>query len=180
MHVCPSSLSFILYNPIRKILTDREQVMDESGINEQSAVLEIGAGNGFFTEALARRAKKVYAVELQEGMVRKLKRRVQHFGPKIEIIQADIAQYDPGMAIADVALLYYSFHEISNQADAAKIIGNAVRPGGILVIYEPTIEVGKAAMEKTVRLFEAAGFERKSARHHLFTRFVKMKKSMKQ
>ena len=73
--VCPSWLSFVLYNPIRKALTDREKIIAESGITGESVVLEVGAGNGFFTEVLVRTARKVYAVELQEAMLEKLKRR---------------------------------------------------------------------------------------------------------
>ncbi|HWR72739.1 MAG TPA: rRNA adenine N-6-methyltransferase family protein, partial [Nitrospirota bacterium] len=63
--VCPHWLSGILYNPLRKAFTDRLAVLRESGIRESSVVLEVGAGNGFFTEVLAGRARLVYAVELQ-------------------------------------------------------------------------------------------------------------------
>jgi len=58
MCICPSWLSFILYNPIRKALTDREKILDECGITPHSTVLEVGAGNGFLTEVVAQRAKK--------------------------------------------------------------------------------------------------------------------------
>ncbi|MDA8337668.1 MAG: methyltransferase domain-containing protein, partial [Nitrospiraceae bacterium] len=65
-------------------MTNRERVLDESGVDESSTVLEIGAGNGFITEAIARRAKKVYANELQPGMVRKLKKRMEKFGDRVD------------------------------------------------------------------------------------------------
>lgn len=42
--VCPSWLSFILYNPDRKVFTDREKVLDESGVIADSIVLEVGGG----------------------------------------------------------------------------------------------------------------------------------------
>ena len=93
MGICPSWLSFILYNPIRKALTDRKKILDESCITANSLVLEVGAGNGFLTEVIAERARKVYAIELQDGMVKKLEKRVQHFGDKVDIIHGDIASY---------------------------------------------------------------------------------------
>ena len=65
--VCPSWLSCILYNPVRKAFTDRLKIVTESGITKDSVVLEVGAGNGFITEALAENAGKAYAVELQEN-----------------------------------------------------------------------------------------------------------------
>lgn len=175
--VCPSWLSFILYNPVRKAFTDRQKILDESGITKDSVVLEIGAGNGFFTEAIAARARKVIAVELQAGMVTKLKKRIQRFQEKVVIVQNDIASPDIRGNFADVCLLYYCFHEVSNKEDAAVNISNAVRDGGILSVYEPTIEVSKSDMEETIRLFEQKGFMRESERDGILTRFVRLRKT---
>jgi tRNA A58 N-methylase Trm61 len=177
MKICPSYLSFILYNPVRKALTDRERILDESGITESSVVLEIGAGNGFITEAIARRAKKVYANELQHGMVKKLRKRVERFGNKVDILLCDIATCDIGEEFADAGIMYYSFHEIGNQAGAVRNIGKAIKKNGTLSIYEPTIEVNKAAMQKTAGMFEAIGFIKEAERNGLFTRFVRLRKA---
>lgn len=174
--VCPSWLSFILYNPVRKALTDRAKVLDESGIKPDSVVLEIGSGNGFFTEVIAERAKKVYAVELQDGMVRKLQKRVQRFGDKVNIIVGDISIHNTMSEFADVCLMYYSFHEVSNQKDASINIGNAIKSGGILAIYEPAFEVKKPMMQNTIRMFEEIGFKKEAERDELFTRYARLKK----
>lgn len=177
MAICPSWLSFILYNPVRKALTDRSKILDESCITPASVVLEIGAGNGFFTEALAERANKVYAVELQNGMVRKLRKRAAQFSEKVEIIHSDIAEYKTASSFADVCLMYYSFHEVSNQNVASINIARAMRPGGILSIYEPAFEVKKEMMEQTLRLFEVLGFKKEIERDGRFTRFALLKKA---
>ncbi len=174
--VCPSWLSFILYNPLRKVLTDRKAVLKESDIGPSSVVLEVGAGNGFFTEVLAEEAGKVYAVELQEGMVRKLRKRTARFGDKVEILRCDIAECSVGENLADVCLLYYSFHEVKDKPRAAGNIARAVRAGGVLSIYEPTAEVGAAAMRETAQFFEDIGFRKKKERAGLFTRFVALTK----
>ncbi len=176
MRLCPSYLSFILYNPIRKVLTNRDRVLEESGITGTSTVLEVGAGNGFLTEAIAQRAKKVYALELQAGMVRKLRKRMKPFGDKVDIILADIAAYDIRSGFADVVLMYYSFHEISNQSGAAGKIGMAIKPGGILSIYEPAIEVKEAGMQKAIGMFESIGFTKEVVRDGRFTRFARLRK----
>lgn len=174
--VCPSWLSFILYNPFRKILTDREKVLEESGITHDSVVLEVGAGNGFFTEVLMEHAKKVYSVELQRGMVEKLKKRVAGFGEKVSIIECDIALCGIEDNIADVCLMYYSFHEVKDKAGAARAISRALKEGGLLSVYEPTIEVNRKAMQNTLEMFENAGFEKEAERNGLFTRYVKLRK----
>ena len=174
--VCPSWFSFILYNPVRKAFTDRSKVLDESCITRESVVLEIGAGNGFFTEAIAERAKKVIAVELQQGMVRKLRKRVERFGNAVEIVLKDIASADLAHDMADVCLLYYSFHEIARQEEAAAIIARTVRRNGILSIYEPSVEVNSGDMETTVLLFQSLGFSLVGAPANMFTRFARLRK----
>ncbi|MBI5056142.1 MAG: class I SAM-dependent methyltransferase [Nitrospirae bacterium] len=175
-HVCPSWLSFVLYNPIRKTFTDRKKVLDESGIRADSVVLEIGPGNGFLTEAIAGRARKVVSVELQPGMVKKLNKRVMKFGGKVKLVTADIASHSAGDSFADVCLLYYCFHEIKNQDGAVINISRAIKPGGILAIYEPGVEVNKVKMERTVGMFENAGFKKESEHKTLFTRFARLRK----
>ncbi|UCD35498.1 MAG: class I SAM-dependent methyltransferase [Nitrospiraceae bacterium] len=174
--VCPSWLSFILYNPLRKRLTDRHKVLDQSRITRDSVVLEIGAGNGFFTEVLARHAGRVVSIELQDGMVRKLKRRVAKFGGQVNVIRADISAHAFEEAFADVCLLYYSFHEVHNKPGAAGNIAGAVKKSGLVALYEPTVEVRKRDMEKTVKLFEEKGFVKEEEGAHLFTRFALMRK----
>ncbi|MBI5075401.1 MAG: class I SAM-dependent methyltransferase [Nitrospirae bacterium] len=174
--VCPSWFSFILYNPVRKAFTDRSRVLDQSCITSESVVLEIGAGNGFFTEAIAERAKKVIAVELQQGMVRKLRKRVQRFGDTVEIVLKDIASADLAHELADVCLLYYSFHEIARREEAAAIIARTVKRNGVLSIYEPSVEVSSRDMGATVSLFQSLGFSVEGTHANMFTRSALLRK----
>jgi len=174
--VCPSWLSFILYNPVRKTFSDRSKILRDSGIAEGSVVIEAGAGNGFLTEVLAAVAKKVIVIELQEGMVRKLKKRVSGYADKVDIITGDVATCGLQSGIADVCLLYYSFHEFSDKPGAARNIARAVKSRGIISLYEPTVEVGGKNMEKTVGMFLDEGFEKEMEYTTLFTRFVRLRK----
>ncbi len=174
--VCPSWLSFILYNPVRKALTDREKVLDESMISADSVVLEVGPGNGFLTEAIAKRAEKVVSVDLQEGMVRKLRRRVRPFGEKVDIVLGDISSVRLPEDAFDVCLLYYCFHEIGRQEEAAANIAGAVRKGGVISIYEPVFEVKTVEMQKTLGFFERLGFQKEKEQDGMFTRFARLRK----
>jgi tRNA A58 N-methylase Trm61 len=174
--ICPSWLSYILYNPVRKAFTDRGKVLAESGVTSDSVVLEVGAGNGFFTEVLAERAQRVFAVELQGGMIKKLRRRVRTSRGKVCIIPGDVAALVMEEGFADVCLLYYSFHEMTDKIGAVDNINRALKTGGALSIYEPTMEVGKAEMQKTVAMFEQKGFAKEAEQDGLFTRFVRLRK----
>lgn len=173
--VCPHWLSFILYNPVRKVCTDRQAVLRDAGVTPDSVVLEIGAGNGFFTEVLAGHARFVYAVDVQDGMVRKLERRLRGREDRVAIIRDDVATADIREGLADVGFLYYTFHEVGDREQAAARIAAAVKAGGVVALFEPTVEVGKGAMERTVALFVAQGMEVEARRDGLFTRFVRLR-----
>ena len=159
------------------MFSDREAIVKESGVTQDSVVLEIGAGNGFLTEVLAQNAKKVYAVELQERMIRKLSKRVRKFGDRISIIKGDISSVRLREDCADIGILYYSFHEFEEKERAAYSIHHAVKKGGSVSIYEPTIEVGKKAMLRTSALFEERGFQKTKERCGFFTRFIRLEKT---
>jgi hypothetical protein len=77
---------------------------------------------------------------------------------------------------ADVCLLYYCFHEVSDKIKAADNISKAVKTGSILSIYKPTMEVGKPFMQKTAAMFGQRGFRKETERDRFFTRFVRLRK----
>lgn len=174
--VCPWWLSFILYNPVRKFLTDRERILKDSKITKDSLVLEVGAGNGFITEIIAEKAKKVVAIELQEKFVKALNRRLNKFGAKVEIRLGDIANISLEQQYYDVVICYYSFHEIAKKEKAAEIIAFSIKKNGTLSLYEPTIEVGKDSMDKLIARFRNLNFIEEMRKDTFFTRIVIMRK----
>ena len=61
----------------QNFLTDEnavETILEVSNITKDDTVVEIGAGLGFVTEQLVKLAKKVYAVELDEDMIKELQK----------------------------------------------------------------------------------------------------------
>jgi 16S rRNA (adenine1518-N6/adenine1519-N6)-dimethyltransferase len=70
-----------------------EEIVSALGDVSNSVVLEIGPGKGALTEALARRAKRLIAVELDRMLATELrfKYRLQ---PRVEIIEADVLKLD--------------------------------------------------------------------------------------
>lgn len=59
----------------------------------QDVVLEIGAGNGEMTQLLAEKVRKVYALEIDPGLINTLSHRLKGYGKKVEIIQQDILKF---------------------------------------------------------------------------------------
>lgn len=68
-----------------------ETILDEADISSNDTVVEIGSGLGFVTEQLVKLAKKVYAVELDEDMVKEISKIPAN---NLEIIHQDILKTD--------------------------------------------------------------------------------------
>jgi len=71
----------------------RDEIAAATGATEDDDVLEVGAGVGTLTIALARRARRVVAVELDRTLIPAL-REVVRDEPRIEVVEADILRYD--------------------------------------------------------------------------------------
>lgn len=66
---------------------------DASGVTREDGVLEIGPGRGTLTAALAMRARRVIAVELDRTLIRTLEAEMSLY-PNVEIVQGDILRAD--------------------------------------------------------------------------------------
>ena len=64
------------------------KIVDAAAIQPHETVVEIGAGTGILTRELAKRAKRVIAVELDKGLIPLLKNAVAEF-PNVSIVQDD-------------------------------------------------------------------------------------------
>ena len=71
----------------------RDAIAEAAGIQPDDTVLEVGAGVGTLTLALAPRCRKLIAVELDGGLIPAL-REVVAGQANVEIVQADILRLD--------------------------------------------------------------------------------------
>jgi 16S rRNA (adenine1518-N6/adenine1519-N6)-dimethyltransferase len=78
----------------------RDLIAEAAGATLDDDVLEVGAGAGTLTIALARRAGRVVAVELDRDMVPALREVVREM-PRVEVVQADILRYDVNSGFPD-------------------------------------------------------------------------------
>jgi 16S rRNA (adenine1518-N6/adenine1519-N6)-dimethyltransferase len=69
-----------------------KKIVEASNISSRDTILEIGPGIGVLTQELAKRAKKVIAVEKDKKMVEILKEVLKGF-KNVEIIQGDILKF---------------------------------------------------------------------------------------
>lgn len=71
----------------------RDQVADAAALTADDDVLEVGAGVGTLTVALAARARRVIAVEFDRALMAALREVVKPF-TNVEVVKADILRYD--------------------------------------------------------------------------------------
>jgi 16S rRNA (adenine1518-N6/adenine1519-N6)-dimethyltransferase len=71
----------------------RDLIAEAAGATEDDDVLEVGAGVGTLTIALARHCRRVVAVELDRTLIAAL-REVVAGDERIEVVEADILRYD--------------------------------------------------------------------------------------
>jgi 16S rRNA (adenine1518-N6/adenine1519-N6)-dimethyltransferase len=73
--------------------TIRDRVAEASGVTHEDDVLEVGAGAGALTVALARRCRHLIAVELDHRLIPLLKEVVGESN-NVEVVEADILKLD--------------------------------------------------------------------------------------
>jgi ubiquinone/menaquinone biosynthesis C-methylase UbiE len=104
------------------------------------SVLELGAGTGYFTRIIARRAQSVIAVEPVPDMQRVLRASCMTDGlSNVEIVgaaAADLPRHVPEASI-DTALIIQSLHHLHRRPEVFEALGRVVRPGGQLLMVEP-------------------------------------------
>ncbi|NJE01224.1 16S rRNA (adenine(1518)-N(6)/adenine(1519)-N(6))-dimethyltransferase RsmA [Thermococcus sp. JdF3] len=69
-----------------------ERNVERAELGEKDSVLEVGPGLGVLTDALSRRAGKVYAIEKDRRLVEIL--RAEYDWPNVEIIEGDALKVD--------------------------------------------------------------------------------------
>ena len=77
-----------------------QDIADAAELDEDCAVLEIGPGIGPLTQQLARRAKKVVAVELDSALLPILNETLSNHA-NVEIIHSDVMRSDLTAIVAD-------------------------------------------------------------------------------
>lgn len=103
-------------------------------------IADIGAGSGYYSELLSREVGstgKVYAVDIQPGMIRLIEERVrrQNLTNVTPVLSTVSDPKLPDCAI-DLALLVDVYHEFANPQEMLRRIRSALRPGGRLVLLE--------------------------------------------
>jgi ubiquinone/menaquinone biosynthesis C-methylase UbiE len=164
---CPTLLSFAVDGPLTDKVAGTSATLDRMALAPGMTVVEIGPGPGRLLIPAARRVSpggKAIGVELQQGMLDKLRRKLATDGGKndpgnIELICADATRRVLPEGGADVVFLCTVLGEIPDRAAAMANCFAALRPGGLLSITENLLDPHFQSRAKVRELAAAAGFE---------------------
>lgn len=132
-----------------------EEVMNALQIGSGSVVADIGAGGGYFTFHLAERVGpkgKVYAEDIQEDEVKKVRARAEKEGlTQIEAVLGD--RKDPKLPSErfDAILVVNAYHEMREYDAMLGAMLRALKPGGLLGIIDATTKAGEPREKYFVR-----------------------------
>ncbi|MCL0065493.1 class I SAM-dependent methyltransferase [Dehalococcoidia bacterium] len=161
--VCPVEIAGILDNPIRRWVQTPQKILNPY-IKGGITVLDIGCGPGFFSIEIAQmvgKSGRVIAADLQEGMLQKLRDKIQGTEAEKRITLHRCEKNKIGVSEnVDFVLAFYVIHEVPNQKEFLSEIQSILKPSGQLFIVEPRLfHVSKKAFEETIRKAKEIGFQ---------------------
>jgi predicted methyltransferase len=110
------------------------------GLKPGMVAADVGAGSGYYTYLLSREvgaAGKVYANDIQPGMLRLLERKLASRKiTNVELVQG--TETDPRLpeACCDLILMVDVYHEFAEPQTMLRAMRKALKPGGRLVLLE--------------------------------------------
>lgn len=177
--ICPVEKAGHLDASFRKWLQDPRKILSPF-IQKGMTVIDAGCGPGFFTIEIARMvgpSGRVIAVDLQEGMLQKVRQKLQasDLKERVTLVKGN----EDGLGVkdrADFILAFYVVHEVQNKLAYFEDIAASLRKNGHLLIVEPPLHVSKKAFKTTVQLAGKAGLEAVDNPRVFFSRTALMKR----
>jgi len=157
--------------PEREAEERSDALVEALEIPEGGTIADIGAGTGYFTWRLARRAGptgKVIAVDIQQRMLDLAAETVRQHGlVNVEYVLARATDPRLSPASLDLVFIAHSYHEFSEPERIMEAIRRSLKPAGRLVIVEyakentraPAAPLHKMAFNEIREEIEPMGFE---------------------
>ena len=147
-----------------------ELVIRKLGNLENKVVADIGSGTGYFTFPISRKAEKVLAIDIEQRYLDYIEdRKLELPIDQAEVIETRLTVPDEPNLHAnevDAVLLVNVYYYLDEREDYMKIVHNALKENGILVLvdYFPgELPVGpsddKPTPNEVVTILKQSGFE---------------------
>ena len=159
--VCPVENAGTLDSVVRRWLQNPTKIL-KPYVRPGMSVMDFGCGPGFFTIDMAQmveKSGKVFAVDLQEGMLRKVEKKIRgtEFEHRIRLHQCENSRIGLSEPI-DFVLAFYVVHEVPEQELFFSELKSLLNPGGTVLMVEPPVHVSKKAFQDCIQIAQGVGF----------------------
>jgi 2-polyprenyl-3-methyl-5-hydroxy-6-metoxy-1,4-benzoquinol methylase len=162
--ICPWWLGYVLAAPMRKLVQNPAKILAPF-VKKGNTALDAGSAMGFFSLPMAHLVGdtgRVVCVDLQEKMIRGLKKRAVRDGfekrMEFRVCTPLSLCIDDLAGKVDFALAFAVVHEVPDTARFIREIHSALRMNGAFLLSEPTGHVTKESFAKTLDLAQEIGF----------------------
>lgn len=142
------------------------RLRDAGHLDDASVVVDLGAGSGQFTLAVAASCRRVIAVDVSPVMLRVLRDKLRDQGiDNVEVVEAGFLSYEHRGEPVDVVYSRFALHHLPDfwKAVALARIAEMLRPGGVLrladVVYSFAPREAEAHIEPWITATMAANVE---------------------
>jgi len=181
--VCPWWIGYLLASPLRRLIHSARAILAPY-IREGMTIIEPGTGMGFFTLELARLAGAsghVIAVDIQPRMLTAIQRRASRasLGNRIEthLAAPDRPPLSEIEASADFLLAFAVVHEMPDTGAFFREASRCLKPGGELLLAEPSSHVKPPEFDAELRAAADAGLTVVDQPHIRASRTALLRKS---
>ena len=128
-----------LENPERVAGLRIDEVIAKLGLKPGDVVADLGAGSGLFALPFAKAVStgKVYAVELDEGFLTRIREKAKTSGVT-NVVPVQGTFTDPVLPARDVDVAFFHdvLHHVENRAAYLKSVARYLKPNGRIVVIE--------------------------------------------
>ncbi|MFB6100305.1 MAG: class I SAM-dependent methyltransferase [Candidatus Nanohalobium sp.] len=128
-HVIDAEKADKLEDESRYRILSREELLAQ--VEEGDTVLDVGSGTGFFTDDIAEKAGKVYAVDFQKGMHDYYRKK--GVPENVELVHSKVSEVELGEE-ADLVVSILSLHEIDLEKSLKRFEEVLADDGKIFVV----------------------------------------------
>lgn len=163
--ICPPWIGYFLASPLRRLVHKPERIL-AGLVAPGMTALDVGPGMGFFALPMARMvgaSGRVICVDLQEAMLRSLRRRAEAAKLGDRIITRLCSATSLGLAdlvgTIDFVLAFAVVHEMPDAANFFAEIAQTMKPGARCLVAEPKEHVLAQGFEETLQVARGTGFD---------------------